>query len=200
MGKFVDQDSPAFGAMVMDLMFDEYKAALRAAGWPVASWRCVRHTHDRCRGLAEDDKPCDCTCHAAVDRARPPTPLRFARLTEPQIAQLKPVGFWYSDQEPHLPHPREYVDPSWDIAERERAMAYLERCYQPPNIYFGYSWCRLGCPAEPPDIGTQDRTDGTWVFPEGLLHYVRHHALKPPAPFLDHMRKLEFQVPDLATE
>lgn len=124
-------------------------------------------------------------------------PLRIAQLTESRIAELKRVGFWQSDREPDLPHPRDYVDVSWNPEERERVIAYLERCYQPPYFFFGYSWCRLGCHDEPPDIGTQDRTDGTWLFPEGLVHYVRHHALKPPAPFLEHMQKLAFQVPEL---
>ncbi len=122
---------------------------------------------------------------------------KTADLSDSQLARLKRVGFWWSPDEPDLPHPRDDVDPSWDRVERDRVIAYLESCYQPPYMYFGYSWCRLGCPDAPDDIGTQDRTDGTWVFPEGLVHYVRHHDLKPPAEFLDHVRGLDFTVPRL---
>ena len=47
------------------------------------------------------------------------------------------------------------------------------------------------------EMGSSDLTDGTWLFPEGLVHYVRRHALKPPEDFLQHMRESGFLVPDL---
>ena len=109
---------------------------------------------------------------------------------------LKRVGYWWSPEEPNLPHPRDYVDTAWDAGERERVIAYLSSCYR-LRRYLGYSWCRFGC-SNHLDMGTSDLTDGTWLFPEGLVHYVRHHALKPPPDFLEHMRKGGFRVPELA--
>ncbi len=41
----------------------------------------------------------------------------------------------------------------------------------------------------------EEYTDQVWLFPEGFLHYVRHHAVKPPPDFLEHMRKMNFRVP-----
>ena len=35
---------------------------------------------------------------------------RTIDLTRSQINDLKRAGFWWSDYEPELPHPREYVD------------------------------------------------------------------------------------------
>jgi hypothetical protein len=110
---------------------------------------------------------------------------------------LLPVGFWWSEDEPLLPHPRDFVDESWDEDERRRVIAYLESAYLMPYVSCGPSWCRLGCPGIPADIGCQELTDGTWLFPEGLAHYVRHHGVKPPEAFLDHLRGSGFTMPDL---
>ena len=45
-----------------------------------------------------------------------------------------------------------------------------------------------------PKMGHGQCTDGVWRFPEGILHYVRHHAEKPPPDFLEHMGKMNFSV------
>ena len=66
-----------------------------------------------------------------------------------------------------------------------------------PYACAGPSWCRLGCPDIPGDIGTQDRTDGTYLFPEGLAHYVRVHAVRPAEAFLEHLRANNYRVPRL---
>ena len=122
---------------------------------------------------------------------------RTADLTYEQLRQLKMVGFWTSPERPDLPDPRSYIDDQWDRGERDLVIAYLENAYRHPYTYLGHSWCRLGCPGIPQDIGTQDRTDGTWLFPEGLVHYVRHHSLRPPAEFLEHVRTLQYSMPVL---
>jgi hypothetical protein len=51
----------------------------------------------------------------------------------------------------------------------------------------------------PADIGSQDLTDGTWLYPEGFVHYLRHHRVKPPADFLEHLRRNNFELPILPT-
>ena len=108
---------------------------------------------------------------------------------------LKRVGYWRSPAEPALPDPHEYVDASWDAVERERVIFYLDNGYYLYG-WCGFSWCRFGCPNDA-EMGSSDLTDGTWLFPEGLVHYVRRHALKPPEDFLQHMRESGFLVPDL---
>jgi len=113
-----------------------------------------------------------------------------------QSKKLRRVGFWRSEREPSLPDPRAFVDETWDSAEREKVIAYLEASYYAPWMQCGPSWCRLGCP-RPGDIGTQDLTDGTWLYPEGLVHYVRSHHVKPPDEFLDHIRRSDFTVSEL---
>jgi hypothetical protein len=120
--------------------------------------------------------------------------MRTVDLIDFQIWRLKRVGFWWSDDEPEFPHPSEYVDESWDPLERDRAIIYLEQCYYLTRIACGYSWCRFGCELSA-EMGHGEYTDHVWLFPEGFLHYVRHHAVKPPHEFLEHMRKTNFKVP-----
>lgn len=119
---------------------------------------------------------------------------RVARIKK---SGLKRVGFWWSDLEPDLPHPRDFVDPDWDASERKKVIAYLKQSYE-LHRYKGLSWCRLGCPGIPRDIGSLDLTDGVWVFPQGFIHYVRRHKLKPPEAFLDHIRANDFEIPELS--
>ena len=38
--------------------------------------------------------------------------------------------------------------------------------------YRGWSWCRFGCLEA---NGSADKTDGTYIFPEGLVHYIDQH-------------------------
>jgi hypothetical protein len=120
--------------------------------------------------------------------------MRTVSLTDFQIQNLKRVGFWWSPEEPKLPHPREYIDQSWDSLERDRAISYLEQSYHLTRFSLGYSWCRFGCKSKS-EMGNGECTDGVWLFPEGFLHYVRHHAVIPPHEFLAHMRKMNFRVP-----
>jgi hypothetical protein len=122
---------------------------------------------------------------------------RTTDMTLEHLAMLKRVGFWRSDSQPSLADPRTLVDEAWDAAERERVIGYLESSFYIPVAQGGASWCRFGCSPRPRDIGTQDLTDGTWVFPEGFVHYVRSHGVKPPLEFLEHVRMHGFQVPEL---
>ena len=119
---------------------------------------------------------------------------RTADITMEHLATMRRVGFWRSDREPSLQDPRALVDEAWDAAERERVISYLESSFYIPIAQGGPSWCRFGCSPRPRDIGTQDLTDGTWVFPEGFVHYVRSHGVKPPVEFLQHMRQNDFRV------
>jgi hypothetical protein len=124
---------------------------------------------------------------------------QLARMSLSEFEGLPRVGFWWSSSDPEFPHPRDFVDERWDESERQRVIEYLESSYLVPLITFGPSWCRMGCPGTPADIGSQDLTDGTWVYPEGLIHYLKWHGVKPPEEFLEHLRRNGFNVPILPT-
>ena len=46
-------------------------------------------------------------------------------------------------------------------------------------------------------MGVYDLTDGVWVWPQGLHHYVSEHNIRLPEKFIQTMEQNDFQVPDL---
>jgi hypothetical protein len=83
------------------------------------------------------------------------------------------------------PIAQQHVDPQWAIdnpVEWAAVVTHL-RAGKEKDWYKGSSSCRLcGC-----INGSADMTDGEWVWPQGLLHYVIVHDVKPPnQEFIDH--------------
>jgi hypothetical protein len=108
--------------------------------------------------------------------------------------RLKPikVGFWAACKGiahladvifDNLPDPRDLVDPNWPLQERELIAAYLDAA---PNVehWMGYAYCRLGCEG---GYGTTDKSDGVYLWPEGLSHYVLKHSVRLPEEFIRHI-------------
>ncbi|HZJ67892.1 MAG TPA: hypothetical protein VFD36_30520 [Kofleriaceae bacterium] len=83
------------------------------------------------------------------------------------------------------PDPGALVDPAWEPARRERIVEYL-RAGKALAAYPGYASCRFAdCThAQRDHIGSQDLTDGHWIWPEGLWHYVQDHAVRLPDEFV----------------
>jgi len=115
---------------------------------------------------------------------------KYADLSRRALAKLKPLGYWQSRDEPSLPHPREFVDTSWDESEKELVAEYMDNAYMAKE-WCGLSPCRM---CKKFDNGFLDLTDGVWIFPEGLSHYVRKHSVKPPEKFLAHVRSNNYKV------
>lgn len=106
------------------------------------------------------------------------------------------IGYWQCAKEPEWPDPREFVDHAWNEAERDIVAIYLD-LGRVPWIQLGYSTCRF-CGRE---NGCAELTDGTYVWPEGLSHYVREHAVRLPARFVDHILESELQItPDQVSQ
>lgn len=142
---------------------------------------------------------------------------------------LKLVGWWQSSDEPYYPHPKHLVDPQWRKDDRDRIAAYLKEG-QYCGGEFGYSYCRFGCFHEEnlkrerenagnedafvcsemswmsTEMGSSVKTDGVWVWPEGLSHYVEHHDVRLPDEFVSTMEQKSWspdpqvQVPRLIPE
>lgn len=95
--------------------------------------------------------------------------------------RLQPVGFWAHDDEPS-----EFVDPSWDPAQRAQVVAYL-KSGQVAESWMGSAYCRLGCfnRQMASVMGSRDFTDGVWLWPEGYAHYLEVHQVKPPREFIE---------------
>jgi hypothetical protein len=95
------------------------------------------------------------------------------------------VGYWKSEHEPDLPEPMDYIDTNVSYEERRRLIHYLGRDnkYIP---YLGYSFCRFSCGKPDVEMGCYDVTDGTYVWPEGLIHYIEEHSVWLPEEFIRH--------------
>jgi len=100
------------------------------------------------------------------------------------------IGYWCiaTDGSPgedeRWPDPRDLVDESWSNQERELVASYLEQGFK-PWAFMGHSDCRLCGKMS----GSAEFTDGTYLWPEGLAHYVREHSVKLPAEVLAHVRR-----------
>lgn len=104
---------------------------------------------------------------------------------------LKRIGYWaplprwsmtYPAGQPPLPDVRRAVRTDWRSNEREQLVAYLRnghRC----NKAYGYSYCRFECRVTYSFLGSGELTDGEWVWPEGLPHYVERHGVTLPDEF-----------------
>ena len=100
---------------------------------------------------------------------------------------LKPVGYWWSGDEPDLPHPKDFVLRTMERAECRRIISYLmtNRYASEIQAWMGAAWCRFGCRV---DLGSYCYTDGIWRWPEGLAHYVMQHRVVPDkSEFLEHI-------------
>jgi hypothetical protein len=87
-------------------------------------------------------------------------------------------------------HPRHLVDPGWARKERPRIVQYLSEA--PVIAHFcGLSYCRFGCGPN----GAAEHSDGVWVWPEGLAHYLRRHDVRLPEDFVAYMMSRNFRPP-----
>lgn len=92
------------------------------------------------------------------------------------------IGYWASPATPTFPDPVSLIHSEWDRQEREDVADYLKRGLV-ARAYLGGSSCRLCNEA----VGSLELSDGTYLWPEGLAHYVEVHGVRPPAQFVRHI-------------
>lgn len=97
------------------------------------------------------------------------------------------VGYWRNESLPHLPDPLKFVGEYSSINEKEKISDYLRKGIE-ASIGFGSSYCRFNC-SRGSDLGSLELTDGVYIWPEGLVHYVEEHDVVLPKFFLDHICK-----------
>ena len=119
---------------------------------------------------------------------------------------LHEIGFWHEPQSGRLPaDPTRLVRPDWAGPLRPRLIEYLRFGHKLIG-YLGSSFCRFQCGAPRARLGLWDLTDGVWIWPEGLAHYLEVHGLALPDAFLAHASQNDFafsarvlaRIPDLA--
>jgi hypothetical protein len=102
-------------------------------------------------------------------------------------------GFWGpTDDEPSNPSIRDFIDPKWRPSDKNRMIEYLVNCPVAVASCAGYSNCLL-C-SERAEIGCF-QSDGTWLWPADLAHFVSEHSVVLPQRFVEHMRNRAFNPP-----
>ncbi len=96
------------------------------------------------------------------------------------------VGFWRSEAAPTLPAPHDFVDDTWDLQERRRVADYLDYGKVVGDCGILATCCICG-----QRNGSQELSDGVFVWPEGLGHYVREHAVRLPQAFIERVLREE---------
>ena len=64
------------------------------------------------------------------------------------------------------------------------------------EVWRGYSHCRFRCGVSATKMGDRDLTDGVWIWPEGLVHYVEAHHVPLPAEFVATAQAHHGEVPE----
>src|SRR5262245_57557729 len=108
----------------------------------------------------------------------------------------RPIGFWHSPYggQEELPDPTALVCPGWiEFGKKKRLIAYLKGATY--ETWRGLSHCRFRCGVDDREMGFRDYTDGLWVWPEGLYHYIENHDVRLPDDFIVHCRMSGWSVP-----
>ena len=110
--------------------------------------------------------------------------------------KLSLVGYWNEADSEH-----NYIEPQalagwWDPLVKPKVVRYLESGRRAIDC-LGYSWCRFNCGVPDERMGSGELTDGRWIWPEGLSHYVREHDVRLPEPFVAQMEQNDWAVPEI---
>ncbi len=99
------------------------------------------------------------------------------------MTTLKLIGYWITSltDENYLP-PQEFVCDEGSPV-REVVADYLDSGTV-VAAYRGLSWCRFRCGDRCHSMGSCELSDGQWIWPEGLSHYVRDHNIRLPEEFI----------------
>jgi hypothetical protein len=109
--------------------------------------------------------------------------------------RLVRLGYWLGDQSPGWPEVRAFIDADWDADERADVASYLGRGFV-ARRYLGFSLCRICGKA----VGSLELSDGVFVWPEGLAHYVSEHSVRLPARFVEHVAERTAALEDAVVD
>ncbi|MCB1257651.1 MAG: hypothetical protein KDB26_11120 [Microthrixaceae bacterium] len=105
--------------------------------------------------------------------------------------ELIRIGYWAGSASDPWPSVEAFVDVTWDQEERQRVLMHLRQGVL-ARAYMGFSTCRL-CGER---NGSIELTDGRFIWPEGLAHYVEVHGVRLPARFVDSVDEIQSCLDD----
>lgn len=109
---------------------------------------------------------------------------------------MKLIGYWIrSLADDEYPPPQEFVI-DYEANVLNALANYLD-AGKTFRVYRGHSWCRFFCNHP---MGSCELTDGQWVWPQDLSHYVRDHCVALPNEFVQHVLARESGVSALEGE
>ena len=108
---------------------------------------------------------------------------------------LNVIGYWSEKYENGVTPA--YLCGNYAPQTKEKIVNYLKSGIRGVE-FMGCARCRFECEySHTKDLGNTDMTDGSWVWPEGLSHYVEKHNLLLPPEFVAHMKKNNYKFPKI---
>lgn len=98
------------------------------------------------------------------------------------------IGYWNGTSDEGYIWPQEIVSEK-KISYKKKIISYLQKGF-PVLHWMGYSGCRICCET----LGSKCLSDGFWIWPEKLEHYVDKHNIRLPEEFVRHMIKRNWKV------
>jgi hypothetical protein len=104
-------------------------------------------------------------------------------------------GLWKTSEadSAQVPLFTDVVDPAWNPPDLADILAYLRSCPVALASSAGAGACPL-CGEMLNDLGCQ-RSDGVWVWPASLEHYVSRHQVRLPDRMVEQIRGRQYRVP-----
>lgn len=96
------------------------------------------------------------------------------------LKQINIEGYWYSKSEPQYPHPISNKD-KWEGQDKFVNQLINTQFKASKTNYKGWSDCRVCNKMN----GSSEFQLDNWKWPEGLLHYIVNHNVKPSQEFID---------------
>ena len=92
------------------------------------------------------------------------------------------IGYWQSYTQPFLPSPGNSVKNYYNTQQIYDYTKILNSSKMVAGNQMGFSWCRFRCGEI--NMGNKEFTNGIYIWPEGLVHYVNDHNIILPNEFL----------------
>ena len=109
-----------------------------------------------------------------------------------QVLKLKnkliAIGYWKSIYENEFPDPAKFEYLNWSLEEKSKIITHLKNGKSVAD-WMGKSWCRFRCGEN--EMGSSCFTDGKYLFPEKLIHYIEKHHVRLPNEFIKHVLNYE---------
>lgn len=111
------------------------------------------------------------------------------------MKQLQKIGYWSGEFTTGYIWPQEIASRRQIYKDVSRINSYLKGGY--PAIHWkGLDHCRI-CKET---LGSKCMTDGVWMWPEGMEHYVVRHNIRLPEEFFIHMREQKWRHPKVRSK